>query len=141
MPLLFFRATPPWGRSFLHFSFLFRSLSFFFRRAFRHLDNLPFRFDSFNCTTSLANRYCAEKPCYDIIMQLWTTRAKSLSHRDAGNFPALGEGNPRLRFWYADIAIMTKESSVFVDESGSFAPIDADLHSPFSILSSLHGLS
>ena len=28
-----------------------RSLSFFFRRAFRHLDNLPFRFDSFNCTT------------------------------------------------------------------------------------------
>ena len=29
---------------------------------------------------------------------------------------------------------MTKEISVFVDESGSFAPIDTDLHSPYYLL-------
>ena len=46
-PLLPFpRAAPPWGRSFfLRFSLLFASVL--------HLETLPFRFDSLNCTTSL----------------------------------------------------------------------------------------
>ena len=51
-PLFVFRATPPWGRAFLRFSLRFRSLSFFFRTSFLHLDSLPFQFDSLDCTTS-----------------------------------------------------------------------------------------
>ena len=41
---------------FLRFSFLFRSLSFFFFRPIFHLDSLPFQFDSRDCTT------CVRKP-------------------------------------------------------------------------------
>ena len=47
------RATPPWGRAFLRFSFRFRSLSFFLFASALHLETFPFRFDSLNCTTSL----------------------------------------------------------------------------------------
>ena len=42
-----------WGHAFFRcFSFLLRSLSFFFKTSFLHLEILPFRFDSLNCTTS-----------------------------------------------------------------------------------------
>jgi len=53
-PLLHFpRATPPRGRAFLLFPFLFRSLSFFLFASALHLETLPFQFDSLDCTTSL----------------------------------------------------------------------------------------
>ena len=41
-------------RFFRSFSLRFLNLSFFFRRASRHLDNLPFRIDSPHCTLSPA---------------------------------------------------------------------------------------
>ena len=43
------------------FSFFFRALSLFFRASFRHLDNLSFRYDSFNCTTSERNNSLHEQ--------------------------------------------------------------------------------
>ena len=58
-------------------------------RTLREVNRSPFP------TIPHKNHYCTEKTYYDIII---CDKGKSLSHRDAGNFPALGEGNPRLCF-------------------------------------------
>ena len=61
------RASPPWGRAFLRLSLLLRSLSFFLFASALHLETLPFRFDSLNCTTFLPKKPCRTARIYGII--------------------------------------------------------------------------
>ena len=60
-------ATPPRGRAFLRFSLLFRSLSFFLFASIRHVETLPFRFDSLDCTTFLPEMVCCGDKKGDLI--------------------------------------------------------------------------
>lgn len=66
------------------------------------------------------------------MIQYMRQRAKAPRHRDAGNFPALGEGNSSPSYFLEMANI--KEISVFIDESGSFSSYEADPNSPHYLL-------
>ena len=70
--------------------------------------------------------------------RIYVDEGESRSHRQAGKFPALGEAM-RLAFVFAqsyEFRAMNreKEISVFVDESGSFVPLNEDPIAPYYLL-------